>query len=239
MIFIGGDSWGCGEWTCVDDVYSISHPGLQQHFIDSGYTVVNSSEGNSSNLFSIDRLKNSLTEHYKHGDIILFIQTDSIRDLRPYDLNLSKEIQKFNGIVPLKHNLLQNTYKKLNELGIEFNTKIYVIGGKEDLYLEAFNNFENIIPLVPSWVYLLVGHFEEYKNLFPQWTSSDYRLSDVADLFDDTWLYELRHKVVDEMYHSEKCWKMYRESIFWPDGFHPNKQGHEILFNYIIGKLKL
>ena len=77
-IFIGGDSWGCGEWT----EQTVSHKGVEQYFINDNYTVFNSSEGGSSNKFSIDRLDKDLRDYYISGDIIIWIQTDPIRDLR-------------------------------------------------------------------------------------------------------------------------------------------------------------
>jgi hypothetical protein len=83
-IFISGDSWGCGEWTYFTPpiMSTVAHKGLEQYFIDDNYTVFNSSKGGSSNEFSIVRLSKDLQEYYSSGDIILWIQSDPIRDLR-------------------------------------------------------------------------------------------------------------------------------------------------------------
>jgi hypothetical protein len=230
-IFIGGDSWGCGEWG--DN--RLNHRGLEQYFIDAGYVVANTSCGASSNKDAVIRLSYALENRFSNEDVVLYIQTDPLRDLRPYT-TLTQEIINHNGVNSLRSSLLQATYEQLQTIAIKVNCKILVIGGIADLYLPGFKKLKNVVPLVESWVYLLVGHITEYQNAFPHWRTSDYSIKNI-DLH--TLSSDLSSKVIDEMYHTEVCVKMYREEIFHPDGVHPNRHGHRALFDHIVKKLNI
>jgi hypothetical protein len=80
-ILIGGDSWGCGEWAWLSKrKYGVSHLGLEQYLVDDGFSVVNCSEGGSSNRNSIDRVARQLElGNYDH---IIWFQSDPLRDLK-------------------------------------------------------------------------------------------------------------------------------------------------------------
>ena len=235
-IFISGDSWGCGEWGLADwasdnpKAYGVTHSGLEQYFLNLGYEVINCSKGDSSNFESINRLKESLVD-YSNGDFVFWIQSDCLRDLRPF-VRLTQDILDADGVDNLCTKLLNSTYTKLNSLGIP----IYCIGGPHDLNLTEMGKFKNLIPLVPSWVYLLVGHFKEYKNLFPHHIIH-HKLIDHIDI--DLYTIDFKQKVVNELFHRLSCWRLYKELIFHPDGAHPNRYGHKILFDYIVKELKI
>lgn len=233
-IFIAGDSWGCGEWARTGDRYGIIHLGLEQYFTDSGYIVINTAQGNSSNSTAVTRLDRALDEKYSVTDIVFFIQTDSIRELREnYHEKINDGLCEHKSLEKLRRSLCSSTYDRLSMVANKFRTKIQLIGGKEDLDLSEIGNFKNLNPLVPSWVYLLVGHIDKYKELFPQWTASDYSFNHI-DL--NKLGFDLYQKIIDEMFHSEKCYQMFKEDIFYPDGLHPNRRGHEILFEHIVKK---
>jgi len=296
-IFLGGDSWGCGEWgkvdahyanyakqqywenlwnqikgadypscsnledfeylpsmikselfskfgidglktieSCIGNLtYGITHEGLKQYFSYAGFTVFNTSIGASSNKDSVTRLTNTLENQFSTGDVVLFIQTDPLRDLRPYH-TLTQEIVNHGGVNSLRISLLCDTYKQLQNTANEVKCEILVIGGIADLYLPGFDDLKNVIPFVDSWVHLLVGHMSAYQHLFPHWITSDYNIHniDLCMLSND-----LRKKVIDEMHHTEECLKMYQEKIFRPDGRHPNRDGHKILFDHIVEKLNI
>jgi hypothetical protein len=234
-IFIAGDSWGCGEWDSQDHIHKVYHKGLEQYFSDAGFSVSNTSVGSSSNNSAINRLSNALEAHYSTGDLVLYIQTDPLRDLRPYT-TLTQEVINHHGVISLRNSLLQAAYEQLQTTAIRVKCKILVIGGKADLYLPGFDNLKNVVPLIESWVHLLVGHMPEYQRLFPQWTTSDYNIMNINLPVISG---DLLKKIIDEVYHSEKCWKMFREPIFHPDGCHPNRDGHKILFDHIIKKLNI
>lgn len=234
-IFIGGDSWGCGEWNPdrEDQVNLILHKGLEQYFNDIGYSVINSCRGGIPNNHSIDLLAEQLKRNHSEGDIVFWVQTDAVRDTRPYD-TLTAQILEANGLFNLCNQLLVKNYQTLDNLAQQYKTTIYVIGGKHDIYMDGIAEFGNLNPIAPSWSHLLVG--EKYPELFPHATYTDWVVGAI-DL--DRYPKQFAMQVVDEMYHFEQCYKMYQETIFNPDGFHPNREGHLIMFDFLCGKLNL
>lgn len=242
-IFIAGDSWGCGEWNAHG---KLNHGGIEQYFTEAGYKVVNSSVGGYSNENSIYDLEKSLQSNTSNSKIILWIQTDPIRDLRPFWKlpdnvtpwrSLTAEIKIANGFNQLSLNLLNDHYQSLNAIGKKYDTSIHLIGGKQDIVTDLLNKYNYLNALVPSWTHLLVGHISKYSHLFPKHTMTDYTIDNIDLTAFDT---ELRHRVVNEMHRCNLCWQIYDEQpIFHPDGQHPNREGHKQLFDYIIKELNL
>jgi hypothetical protein len=234
-IFIGGDSWGCGEWD-INNLggYDVTHKGLEQYFLDLGYTVLNSSKPSGSNKESIKKLSHSLIDYVKN-DLIFWIQTDSIRDLKPYS-TLTEDIVSSGGLDILLNTALDQNYLNLNSIAQKLDLKIYLIGGMQDLNLNNLKKYSNLIPIMPSWVHLLAGHFTEYKDLFPQHTATDSLIRYIDKKLMST---ELFYQTIDILYAIDQNLKIFREEIFHPDGRHPNRDGHKILFDYLIKELKL
>jgi len=235
-IFIGGDSWGCGEWT----EQTVSHKGVEQYFINDNYTVFNSSKGSSSNKFSIDRLSKDLQEYYSPGDIIIWIQSDPIRDLRvgeqgEYGDNIYVALKNSNSSFnQLEKYLLTASYDKLSNLAGIHNTTIHVIGGLRNIDFTALSKFKNLNMLVKSWVYLLINRYGDENHGF---AASDWGIDNflIDQLPNDTKL-----QLVDNLYeiHSRHQ-SISRFGIFRPDGQHPNRNGHKHLYNIIKKKLNL
>lgn len=233
-IFIGGDSWGCGEWNPTKDQEQLLlHNGIEQYFKEAGYHVTNSSRGGLSNRNTIQLLDQQLCINYASGDTVFWIQTDPIRDLRPYK-QLTEQILEADGLFNLCQQTLQLNYHTLNDVAAKHQTTIHVIGGKFDLDPATLTKFKNLNALVPSWCQLLVGN--KYHDRFPHGTNTDWVIGDI-DL--DTYHQDFRYKIVNEMYHLELCYEMYKEAIFQPDGYHPNRQGHQVLFDFIVKELNL
>lgn len=242
-VFITGDSWGCGEWTRNDTDGWISHKGLEQYFIDDGHMVFNSSAGGSSNTAAIDRLSVNLAAQFTPGDYIFVFQTDPIRNLRSrlseYNKSvLTAAIQKADGVENLILDLIRTDYDKLNTVAQEHNAVIYVIGGLCNINLRLIKEFEFLLPLVPSFSHMLVGHMPEYVTLNeesvvldPDWT--------IHDIDINSYDYALQTKIVKELHKHKENSIISREEIFYPDGVHPNRHGHKILFDYIKNTLAL
>lgn len=234
-IFIGGDSWGCGEWDRNKfGRYGVTHRGLEQFFMDRSYTVINASVLSGSNHQSIQQLDLSLSLYCKN-DIVFWIQTDSLRDLEPFD-TLNKDIVSAGGLDTLISDTVNQNYQNLDSIAKKLDTKIQCIGGKQDLDLIQLEKFTNLNPFVSSWVYMIAGHFNEYKDLFPQHTLTN---SVIRYIDRNAMSTELFYNTIDILYSLEQNFKIYDEEIFHPDGFHPNRNGHQIMFDYIIKELNL
>jgi lysophospholipase L1-like esterase len=236
-IVIVGDSWGCGEWNFPNKNPRILHPGIEWHFSNSGFKVKNLSKGGSSNSESIDRLCEYLKTDGTNK-LIFLIKTDTLRDLRPYT-NLTDIINASDGIFNLIDTLSIQLYNHLEELSKEFNTKIFIIGGLSTLSMKDFSIDNSVIPIVPSWIKLLLNYInisdhDSYIDTYhgiSEWSIGNINISKLK--------HEIREKVIDELYEITTWQDIYKEYIFHPDGVHPNQEGHKVLFDYIMKELKL
>jgi hypothetical protein len=238
-IIITGDSWGCGEWGDTGGKYTILHLGIEQYFTDSGYEVINISKGNNSNIDSLASLTNFLNSNQiTASDIILFIKTDPIRELRPYD-TFTDEIIKNNGINALINKLSSDLYHNIDVLAKKYNTKIYLIGGNSSL-IPFINDFKNLTPLVSSWVKLMFDNLKiiSHDHFADRFIGpSDWTITNISIKSLDK---DFLHKIVNELYEIHTNTKLiFKELIFHPDGCHPNRTGHKMLFDYITKELKL
>ena len=238
-IFIGGDSWGCGEWDW--DKSSILHKGLEQYFINDNYTVLNSSKGSSSNKFSIARLSNDLQENYSNGDIVLWIQSDPLRDLRiheqggGYGNNILLGLKNNNNnFRQLEKCLLTASYEKLSTIADTHQATIHVIGGLRNVESCALSKFNNLNMLVKSWIYLLINRYGDDKDGLgsSEWGIDDFLIDQLPN--------DARFQLVNDLYNIfSQHQSISKFKIFRPDGGHPNRKGHEHLYNVIKQKLNL
>jgi hypothetical protein len=238
-IFIGGDSWGCGEWA-IDPQgvahivgYGVAHKGLEQYFTDANYVVVNSSTGGSSNKGSIYKLTHSLKD-YKAGDIILWIQTDPIRDLRISPGNYGNNISRAftDDFIKLEKELLNNSYSELQSIALLYNTNIFLIGGCQNIDCTEVSKFKKLTVLVKSWVSMLINQYddENFGFVTSDWHIDNFSINALAD--------NIKKQLVNDIHHYRK-YIMKNYDIFNPDGSHPNREGHKILYNFIKKNLNL
>jgi hypothetical protein len=235
-VFITGDSWGCGEWNYLNQQPKILHLGLEQYFNDSGYQVINVSKGKSSNSESIDRLATALEKNFNSSDIIFYIKTDPARDLI-YDKNFINDLEKYNTYQEVLINESNKTYSSLDALAKKFNTSIYLIGGV--CSIGNTDKFLNLVNLVPSFIYLLVGHMPEYQHFKNECCVVDVPVAIVARLKELYYNKQLAEDLINEWYDISMNVIVLKELIFCPDGVHPNRHGHKILFDEIVKKLNL
>jgi hypothetical protein len=229
-IIIAGDSWGCGEWPRKQG-FEIEHKGLEQYFIEYGYTVVNLSKGGSSNSESIKRL-------IQHGinvnDIVFWIMSGPFRDLMPDVKKITKALVDAQGVYSLLRNLMQKSFNELNQIGHPIN----LIGGLCNIDTDISSSYNNLTALIPSWVNLLVGNMPEYthsKNqnfvMIPGIFINYVNLSEIEQ--------DLAKSIIDDLYTIDKNMLVFREDVFRPDGCHPNRHGHKILFDSIVNALEI
>lgn len=213
-ILIGGDSWGCGEWGHDGkNKHGVLHAGLEQYLVDDGFVVTNVSHGGFSNKDSIAEIVKSLQcNDYDH---VIWFQSDPYRNLRPYD-NFSTLFQNRNEFIKLQIDLLNQSYDQLNQL----NKKIICLGGCTKLD-QSINAYSNLIPAVDSIIELLI----------PSFSAPEFWLSDWLSVLDSS----IPEDVLDLlMYCKKKQDSLHeRRGLFYPDGQHPNRAGHLILYNFV------
>jgi hypothetical protein len=255
-IFILGDSWGCGEWTIN---HSIEHLGLEQFFIDDGYTVINKSKPAGSNNDSILMLENIFQTMYKAGDYIFLILTEATRSFGRHFKHLRAELDKHNGLFELQLHVLNKDLESLNQLAEQYNSTIHLIGGLASIP-DSTKQFINLNKLVKSWPKLLVGDadwpmwtnkkeiYKQYKEMdfdhfgfWGQWTIDDILINDWLTLSRSLpFSMELSEKIINQLSELDSGRLIIENHpVFQPDKAHPNREGHKILFNYIKENLRL
>lgn len=197
----------------------ISHKGLELYLTTAGYDVVNTSEGASSNKEAISRLIDVIDNNI---NLVIFIQTDPLRDLRPFD-GFKDQFKTYDQLIEYQNYSLSITYDQLNNIG----KPIICLGGCSKLNLSLIKNFSNLVPLIPS---------------IPEWLEPDYTMPEIW--FSDWW-HEigrqfdidsldklLQNKKMQDLLESKKY-----EKYFHPDGRHANRHAwnavSEYLNNYI------
>ena len=214
-ILIGGDSWGCGEWTWLSKRnYGVSHKGLEQYLVDDGFSVVNSAQGGSSNSKSIRRVAQQLERgNYDH---IIWFQSDPLRDLKYTTFN--SLFTSYQQVLDCHKELLNSSYKQLNQLG----NKVICVGGCSKLDPDI-RNYNNLIPLVDSMIELIIPHI----------TAPNIWCNDWLHYIDANTNKSLK-RLFDRLLVDKKIQEQITaEPIMNPCGYHPNRDGHRILFDVV------
>ena len=232
-----GDSWGCGEWAHYQrDTKTVSetiHPGLAGSLLEKGENVINLSIPGGSLTQIIDNLENFLLSNCFNMIIskVYCIQTSVFRDF--YNTNFTNlnhhSFKSFSGVV---HQLYYNFYSDLGRLShLNGNFPVYAIGGTQDCPdAEWFKSFHNIHLACQSWVNLCINGsasvdeiaaFDVVGAEFIEYLIKEKNL-DKQDVISHLNLYNNREKLI-----RRSC------KYFYPDGTHPNRYSHQLLYNYL------
>lgn len=217
---IYGCSWACGEWGTRDDgSYGITHQGITQYLLDQGHDVWNLAQPGGDMTFIQYNLRNLLDVN-RHRDFqVLVFQTDIGRSFafRQWHINPGETLVGFIDRCYL------DVYQQLDAIGRDFDTMINVIGALTDVTADL-GVLEHIRVLSPSWCCLADS------NLRPA------RIVDVEGVnYFDHKFPDRRSEVLAIMDQAQRRQELFRKhhDLFWPDGAHPNRRFHEILFDRI------
>lgn len=221
-IVIGGDSWGVREWSDSEEI----HRGMWQYFEEDGHEVSMSAIPGESNNITTNHLRNVVSYPLIKYDYIFWFQSDPIRDLRPYD-DFGKSIKTYEDLVNKSDELIDKTYDFLNSIG----QRIYCIGGCSKLNMELIKKYNNLYPLIDSVTEFILPTYTHPKLWYSDWIN----VVDKLDMESIDFLLEDKLKQ-DSLADTEI--KEHRE-YFWPDGGHPNRKGHKVLYDFIIDSLNI
>jgi lysophospholipase L1-like esterase len=219
-ILIFGDSWGKGEW--CSETNKLIHKGIEQYFDDDGFIVKNYSlpGGSFNNILGIIDDNKIFLENY---DIVFFIQTDPFRNFIPYQENDFTKFKSYSSLLLEQNNIIDSTYKKLNG----YNKKIYCIGGCTKLNLNLIKKYENLEPLIESIIEFLIPDLKQ-----PTFWMSDWNYLFAKNLnVDELELF------LNDCVNPNTLFK--HKEFFWPDGSHPNRTGHKLIYKKICDFLKI
>lgn len=236
-VLIAGDSWGGGEWNL--ECTAVLHRGLEQYFENDGYTVANISKGGNSNLDIVARLSRHL-DHYntQPPDVILVFQTEYTRDFKHHAMQedfKSSDFSYVETIDDLASRWIERFYMRLSELSIKHQVPIWLIGGCSDTM--SFDNMHQDYPgctlVCQSMVNLILEGCSSIASPVFSWYNSDTealvtQLRTVVGTKNADGIL----KEIDKGF--ERCCLLKENpEYFYPDGKHPNRLGHRILYDYL------
>jgi hypothetical protein len=236
-VIIAGDSWGCGEWRTIGNDYHISHRGLAAYLLthDPSVSVINLSQPGGSNRITASYISNFLrtNTHLQISHIVVF-QTEWIRDLEKQNpIIIDKDLS--HGYIGLKNRLISKFYGALSASSIKYDVPIQLIGGCSDTLW--FDNFKVEYPGVNTACQsltnmLLKNNHRNPDPVYSIFTKTDQSVIDYikqrispADL-------ELLLTDIDKGQDRLCQWKK-NLNFFYPDGGHPNRTAHKVLYNYL------
>lgn len=228
-IIIGGDSWGCGEigGTISPGVKRIPHLGIAQYFTESGHQVINCSKVGVSNSMSVAALTQAVYMN-PDADYVFWFQTDPLRDLMPYETNFNGQFSTYQQLIDESRALANISYLTLNDLG----RQIYCIGGCSKLYLDIIQDYQQLVPIVPSATKLVIPEYEHPELWQSGWIVNHERQFSIEEL---DRIIEDREKQLLLGTNLQSAFVKY----FQPDGQHLNRLGHKILFTFLCKELNI
>lgn len=231
-ILINGDSWGCGEWglwqnegDIVNDPNTpgLAHRGIEHYFREKGYSVKNISKGGSNNIASCQRFEQEDLTQY---DYIFCFQTDHFRHLNREFLTADgKEKVTWEKFIEHQRRHLDEFYQRLNS----YNKTIYLLGGVNKIQLDIVEKYSNIVPILPSVTEFITPHLGSHNDLW--WGQLILSIPYIEyDL-------DCLEKIVQNKEASEFTMHSDFKKYYWPDGKHPNRLGHKVIFDYLCAQL--
>ena len=231
MIVVTGDSWACGEW---DSEHGNVHGGLAEILKHNGHEVVNLAVPGTDNRTATHNLKWFLHNNQSHNITqIIFFKSDIARQINTPDLQ--------RGYIDFKNTIIHSFYFALAEAVQKYQVPCAIIGGSSDAFSRdwtanaAMNYHEKLKGLtiaVPSFTNLIVND-NSNKLTFSIWREADTETiltaikasstnQDIAILIEDLDLAQRRYNL----------W--HHNAEFFPDGNHPNRRAHQILYEFLI-----
>lgn len=239
MIIVAGDSWACGELHRGDlrnehDVTTmISHGGLAQFLQEAGHDTVNLGRIGGSNLLTVRIIETWWERNPGKIDKIFVFQTEYTRD---YAMAFFEDYDDIQDHHSLSGRMIARFYSRLSNLASALDTKIFLIGGVSDTLAPSVvtNHYPGVEVACQSLTNLLLAN--------------DSTISDPVFSWYTNWAQDLVQEVKQKLkpdqlsaFLDEITRSMNREidvfacpEYFWPDGCHPNRKGHEVLFAYLM-----
>jgi hypothetical protein len=227
---ITGCSWGCGEWAVIDGIYGLCNPGFAQFFNSPTCYPINLSRP-AGNPYEITLALETFLKVNSQMDIdkIFYLQTDIGRSWsgpkisQILETTLAKNDYNFELAIEACYHYV---YRHLNDIAAARQQKIYVIGGLTDVIID-FEQYKNLEIALDSWCHLL---------------DPDLPLTGLVDVRGIDYLnrqfQQHQTQILPLIEKANQRWNFYntRKDVFYPDGIHPNRYGHQLLFNYLKEK---
>ena len=239
MIIIAGCSWACGEWQRGDiSAKSVSdkilHEGLTQYVREAGEIVLNLGIPGGSNYAIANKLNSWFERNTDHQVKKIFIfQTDYARD---YQMVFNEDFDNINQANTLASIMISRFYYRLIEISKKYNVKICLIGGVSDtLSPEILTSYYAPLEVVcQSMVNLLVKGNHLVEDPVLSWYPGKClpMVETIKKKLSADQILLLLHEINKGFERENLVFST--PEYFWPDGTHPNRNGHKKLFDYLV-----
>jgi hypothetical protein len=152
-------------------------------------------------------------------NVLDHVRTESLtmkKNIHNYiDINNIKLLTDAANVISKNLEFLNQAYDRANKLG----HKIYCIGGLSKIKLDMILNYPNLIPAIPSVLQMIYPEFQ-HAEIVSRGSEWRQRLMETVPM---------DHKSIDYFYEQNALEHVMISSCqeyFWPDGVHPNRQGH-------------
>ena len=234
-ILLAGDSWGCGEWKEYHPTIeargtllgAVNHKGLEEYLTQDNHEVKNISLPGASlkNIYYklIQQGKKYLFGgevdfDFKPYDATFVIVTDPLRDIEKGTLWVAS--YSYQDYVEIHNNNLYEFISSLNSLDQKKYGQIYLMGGLTKVTSDLVKN-TNLKIAIPSILELLVPNSKQHDVIFK------HHLHTISK-------HNTNKAAVKRIYAQNNLWELYTtEPIMWPDGNHPNREGHFKIYQYL------
>jgi len=236
-VMLVGDSWGCGEWNFNSS--GILHPGLEQYLREDGHEVHNISRGSISNLDIVHRISDYYQRHNKQSlDLILVFQTEYSRDFKHNKMQEDfgvNDWENLKEIKDLQNQWIERFYFRLSEISIRFSVPIKIIGGCSDtIYFDDMSkDYPGCDIVCQSFTNLILFDDDRISDPVFSWYSKSS--ADLVEKLYKILPMESVNNLVNEIDRGfeRECLLKENPTFFYPDGKHPNRIGHRILFDFL------
>lgn len=238
MILVVGASWACGEWKAPDqiDIYAplVEHKGLIQYIEESGKTVVNLAAPALSNQQIVKRLITWFERNpgVKFEHIFVF-QSDYVSDqgiANPADYDNITNPYSLSGM------WLSKFYQQLSQIARQTGNTITLIGGGVDtIWIDDINSVYPGLEIgCQSLVNLILNGTDRVDAPVFSWYDKHSLpvVKKIKEKLTDEHL-AVFLTMLDHAYERENLIFATTE-YFWPDGCHPNRKGHRILYDFLL-----
>lgn len=220
---ITGDSWSQGEWAPASSEkpkdYIVVHKGLEQYMLDNGHIVTNVGRGSIDNCASLYQATNALWSDIDH---LIFFHTDVLRSCPSDDLHVNLPMDM---VKKYQTWTIDQLYKIRKD---NPNLKITVIGGCGKFDPGTKSHWDYCVPSVTEL--LVPGYIDNMFFNSNSWMQ--FILNSSANKLSAE--HKLQILEIEELIASKKqCWDNNRD-LFYPDGIHPNRHAHKLLFEHLM-----
>ncbi len=236
IVLLAGCSWACGEWkdhrTRNPWTPDVEHHGLAQYLRQDGYSVINLGQPAASNQKNLNHIRAWQTQNINQQvSNVLIFQTEYTRETTDDYL---EDFATVTAAAELQQTWSHKFYQQLSKLSRQFGCPVTLIGGCSDtLDDDEVNKFPGLRIGCQSLVSLVLNQNPRVDTPVMSW------YGDIAEPVVKKLKQKLDAKELSKFLdmidigHQRMDLVMKSREFFWPDGAHPNRLAHRVLYDHL------